>query len=263
MKRAQASAALAAVLALGVHSLARADATPVPKLGMPSANVFTSLCRTILIAEQPFPIEERDNWGKTVKIFDGVKVEGKGLRLKIRESKKDVNHGLWKHFKITLDDPEKDLSLEVRRFEHVGGDRFVFEVFLSARLHAYAHLMQWSNGLRLLSTEVEADATLELSIAGEVRVGYAPGLLMPTVSLDPKIADARLNLGYFRMRRVGQFDGWAVKELGETLESMVRRKIRDKSPKIVESANEAITKQKQAGKLQFSAADLWPKKITP
>lgn len=246
---------LTATISIVMGSSAWANAAPAMPTSMPDPKFVSHICQTIILAENTFPLEERDDWEKKSKRFDGLKFDRSGVHVR----KKDVNHGLWKHYKISMHDPKQDLLVEIRRFQHMGGDRFEFEIFIRARIVAYAHLMQWNKGLRVISTEIEADASIELTFKGSIRVNIGRNLLLPTVSIDPNVDQATINLGYFRMKRIGQFDGVVIKELGESLEKYIRRKVREQSANITNSANQAIAKQRQSGKLQFSMKELWPK----
>ena len=64
-------------------------------------------------------------------------------------------------------------------------------------------------------------------------------------------ADVQL-IGY-RITRVSRLDGPIVRELGRTLKQLVKKKLDDQEPKIVEKANKQIEKNRDS--LTLSLAD--------
>ena len=78
----------------------------------------------------------------------------------------------------------------------------------------------------------------------------AARLDLGTVTIDPRVVDARLQLSNFRLRRVSNAKGPVVRELGEGLQKLIEHEL--KGPKLVAKLNRAIDKKRDRLTLDFA-----------
>lgn len=210
----------------------------------------------ILISKMPTEHEERKNWGHIVRIFDGYDVKGKGLKIRLRKRERDANHGLWKRFKVWIDDPKQDVRIEVRNMRREG-DAVRFEMVGTVDAHGFAELKQWSNGIQLLGVSADADATVELNLDCELLLSAEKGTFLPKLVVEPRIVGSKLWLKDFRLRRVGTvLRGKVAEELGDELRDEIQKLLHKHEHKVKEEANEAIAKSLTDGKLRLSISEL-------
>ena len=214
-----------------------------------------NLIKELLIASLPPVYEDKPNWGKTVRIFNGLKWRGKGLRIRVEKQKKEVNHGLWEHYRIRLKDPLNDLRVEILDFRHVGGDEFTFRVYLAVRLDSYAHWIQWSNGVKLFSVDAEADAIIQWWLDCKMRIRVTGPSWLPEVALEPRVVDSELKMYAFRLRKFGHLRGGMARGLGRGLQRAIGRMIARNERKAGEATNVALAKSIRAGKFRFSGGE--------
>ena len=199
----------------------------------------------------PLAYDKQKDWGGQTEIVVGLRTEGKGFDTKIHRRKKLVDHGVWKHYRLRMIDPEKNLSVQLTRLESLPGGRVAFTLRVDAKLDAWARAKVYQYGVHLIALEVEGDMRTILDISGEIglqveTVGGAPGM-----RVDLVVTDARLQLEDFHLRRVSEARGPIVQELSGGVRRLVQEEAN--GPKMVEKLNRAIDKKRD--KLVFSTAD--------
>jgi hypothetical protein len=218
---------------------------------------LAEMVHSILISKMPTEHEERKNWGHYVRIFDGYDVKGKGLKIQLKKRERNANHGLWKRFKVWVDDPHRDLQIEIRNMRRNGEDKLQFELVGTVSAHGFAELKQWSNGVQLLGVAAEADAVVELNLGCEIALSAEQGVFLPNLVVEPRIIDSKLWLKDFRLRRVGPLvRGKVAKELGDEFRDEIQKQLHKNEHKVAEEANRAIAKSLQDGKLRLSPSEL-------
>ncbi len=145
------------LLGLAMLIPAASPVAPSPELG--------ELVKAIIIKSGPIVVEDRPGWGDTVRVFDGFRVEGKGIKARMRPHKKEVQHGLWQHYRLTLADPASNLRIDFPKLQFVEGRGIEFIVDVHARLDAYANLQQHSNGLQLFAAASEGVVDVRTRLA--------------------------------------------------------------------------------------------------
>ncbi|QDU59755.1 hypothetical protein Pan216_05870 [Planctomycetes bacterium Pan216] len=212
------------------------------------------IIQRIVLASIPRVHDERPNWGNTVHIFDGFDWKRDGFRIKVsKRKKKEVNHGLWKHYRVTLVDPEKHLHVVVKNTRQLAEDRFAFQVFLSCKLDGYAEFRHWNNGIKLFSVDTEGDADVEMTLDCEVTLKMTGEWYLPSIEVSPKITRSQLTLRNFTLRRFGHGKGPIVREIGNSLEGAIQRMMDEQEPRIVDLANKELAEFEEEGKLKFSS----------
>ncbi len=222
------------------------------------ASAKHTLARTFAnLLEQAVPLEydKKKDWGKTKNITVGI--HNKGFKLSRR--KKAVKHGVWKHYKVNLIDPDKNFDVHIENLAAVDGSRVQFTLVLNARINTWARAKVYQYGIHLIALEIEGDTNVELALDCEVGVRLHTESGLPGLSIDPKVVAARLALTNFKLRRVSNAKGPLVRELSSGLRKAVEHEL--KGPKLVAKINRSIDKRRD--RLEIGLDDLldsswWP-----
>ena len=65
----------------------------------------------------PREYEKYQDWGKTKQMTTGVDFKGHLWDPKIDRRKSEVNDGIWKHYRLTLVEPDKNLAVRIENCE--------------------------------------------------------------------------------------------------------------------------------------------------
>jgi hypothetical protein len=200
----------------------------------------------------PADYEKQQDWGATKQITVGVRPAGKPADLHLKRHKKTVNHGVWKHYKLRLVEPDKNLVVQVTDIHPIEPGRMAFAVHLDAKLDAWARAKVYQYGVHLIALELESDARVQIDLAGEVAMQVALVNGSPGMTVRPKINSAQLKLVDFHLRRVSNAHGPLVHELGDGLRHVIQEEVN--GPQLVAKLNQAIDKKRD--RLTFTTADL-------
>ena len=241
---------------VAAENLPSAVRPPSPELG--------ELVKQIVIENVPLVIDEKKGWGDQAHIFDGFRVSGKGLKARMEPRKKLVNHGLWKHYRVTVTDPPRDLVIRFPRMEYRKGEGILFTVEVLAHAHGYLNLQQHSNGVQLFSAATEAKIDVRVVLEGRVGVRLEPTSWVPDLFLEPRVERVYLELPNIDVERFGKMKGVVVHETGDQFRRLLEDKLNDQEDKLPEKINRQITKKWSEGTLKISLSDyLRTQKITP
>ena len=242
-----------AALALASLPSAAAAAEPAPQAEpFTPSREFQDLLTRLAREHLPDKYEKTKNWGKTVRAFDGWKLERDGLRLETRRRFKDAKDGAWQKYGIRLIDPEKQFEVRVENLRQEES-KAVCDVTILAAARVWGRHTQWENGVQLISLSVEADARLRLRAKLEMTLKLDVAKLPPDVYLEPRVASADLDILEFKLRRISHFDGPAVKSLSSSVREMLEDKIEEDRHKLTAKLNKSLAKQQS--KLRFSPSD--------
>jgi hypothetical protein len=215
---------------------------------------FDRLVTGIVLDNLPAEIVEDKDWGKTTQVWDGVRAQWEGSRLKTNRRWKTVNHGTWKKYEIRLIDPEQRFQVQVDNLQPLEDGRVGFDAQVDAALDVFARLAQWERGVQLFSLSAEATAVVRLRIGCSVAMKLDPTRFPPDVRFQPQVESADLQLVHFRLRRISQASGPLVRELGSAIRDVVESKIADRRGQMVKRINRQI--EKRQDDLRLSIHDL-------
>jgi hypothetical protein len=207
----------------------------------------------------PREYDKKDNWGAAKEIVVGVRPHGKPFHWHVKKYKKTVNHGLWKHYRLRLVDPEQTLVVQLQALQPLPEGRMAFTLHVEAKLDAWARAKAYQYGVHLVALETESDMQLRLNIAGEVALRVATIEGVPGFAVQPVVKDARVEFAEFHLRRVSNVGGPIVQELGSGIRRIVEDEIN--GPPLTAKLNRAIEKKRD--RLTFSAADLLKSEWSP
>jgi hypothetical protein len=246
----------AIVLLLGCGVTRRAQAAP------PDAAARAALAATLsgLIRQAiPTQYDKQKDWGATKEIVVGVRPEGRPFHIHWRERKKTVNHGVWKHYKLRIVEPDRSLRVHLTDLRPLPAGKMGFTLQIDAQLDAWSRAKLYQYGVHLIALEVEGDMQIQLDLAGEVGLQVAMVEGAPGMAVVPVVTDARLSFDRFNLRRVSNARGPLVRELSDGVGRVVEEEIN--GPRLVAKINRAIDKKRD--RLVFTTADLlrsqwWP-----
>ncbi len=223
---------------------AHGDPVVVPNSQQSDASLANAFARLIENAI-PREYEKRKNWGNTKNITVGIRADG----IKLHRRKKPVKHGVWKHYKIRLIEPQETLAVQIKNLRPVEGGRIAFTLAVQAKFDLWARAKVYKYGIHLIAIETLGDATIDLAIDCEVGMSFQTHKGSAGIALDPQVTDARLDITDFHLRRVSNAKGPIIRELGEELPRMIERELQ--GPKLVAKLNRAIEKKRDRLELSF------------
>lgn len=233
------------------------QSTPQGDLASPQLIAWlTALIRDSL----PPAYEDNRKWDQQREAWDGLEWRREGMKLETKRRTKMVNAGTWTKYRVEFVEPDKNLHIEFQRLETLPDGKIAFSITVEGLLDVFGRLSQWVRDVQAYSISMNADAVGKLSISGTVDIKLNPLTVPPEVMIRPRIEAARVDLSYFRVRRVSQVGGDFAKLLGEGARKVIDEKIEDTNEKLVDKLNRAI--EKKQDKMVFSMQD-WLKSKLP
>ena len=239
-------------------STARGQSVAGPTIDPARQSLAFELSRLIR-SEIPLEYDKQKDWGATKEIAVGLRTEGKGFDTKLRRRKKAVEHGVWKHYKLRMIEPERHLAVTPTDLRPLEGGRVGFTLQFDAKLDVWARAKIYQYGVHLIALELEGDLHVRLAIDGEIGlrvqvVGGAPG-----VAVEPVVSAARLDVDDLHVRRVSDASGPIIRQLGDGVRKLVEEEL--SGPRLAEKLNRSIEKKRD--RLVFGAGELvktdwWP-----
>lgn len=239
----------------------KAPAPAIPSLdGPPLQDVptWSQLARAILLTAIPDKYQDKKHWDKTREVFDGVRVEQRGLNIRVSEKKRKVNHGSWYMFTVRFPNPEQNVKLIIDQVQSDGPGRFSFAIHITMKnIFLHGQFEQWLLGVKGLNFDVESDVEVHMHSTVQLDIGTdrKPGSLLPDLVLDPKIRSVRLDLVDVNTRRIGRVGGDIAEELGDSSRKLFESLIHSQEGRVLKKANEAI--QKKRDSLRIPMSKLW------
>lgn len=227
----------------------RADTQPANH-NLASPQVVEWLSQMIR-ANLPPVYEDVRQWGKQKEVWDGVDFQRDGLRIETHSKRKLVNDGTWTRYRVEPLHPEHRMKIEFHRLEAVTTDGKVhFDVSVELPLDVFGRLSQWVRDVQLISLSANADAVCRFNIKGTVEFRLNPLTFPPDVTIKPKVEQARVDVVYFRVRRISQLGGPLAKHLGNGLKRVLDDKLEDTNAKLVDKINAQL--EKKSDRMAFS-----------
>jgi hypothetical protein len=243
-----------ALAACGLASTAHAN-PPNEAARVALAETLSQLLRDAI----PLQYDKQKDWGATRDVTSGYRVDGKPFHYHVHRRKHAVNHGVWKHYKLQVVNPDDQLRLRLRDLTPLPGGRMGFTLELDAKLNAWSRAKVYQYGVHVIALEVEGDMQLHLEIHGEVGLQATVVDGAAAIAVQPLIHDAKLSLEEFHIRRVSNANGPIVRELSGGVRSLIEDELN--GPRLTAKLNRAIEKKRD--RLVFAPAELlktgwWP-----
>ena len=78
------------------------------------------------------------DWGKTTRITSGVRSYGNFFDFNIHRKTSEVNDGVWKKYRLTLVEPEKNLTVRIDNLHSIDSGKHALTLFVAAKVHGWA-----------------------------------------------------------------------------------------------------------------------------
>jgi hypothetical protein len=249
MSRVSANGWLSAVVALHVAatqlSAARAQTSasaPPPAASDESRRALEVMVARLIHRAIPQDYDKKKDWDATKEIPVGVRIKGKPFHWHAHRRTKAVNHGVWKHYKVRILDPSKDLAVTVSNLRPLSAGRAAATLQIDAKIDVWARAKVYEYGVHLIALELEGDTRVRLVIEGELRVRFQSVGGLPAMVLEPKAISSRVLLENFHIRRVSDAKGPLVRELGDSVPKLLTEELQ--GPELTDKINRAGEKKR-------------------
>jgi hypothetical protein len=254
------------VLAGALPTLA-ADETP--KTTKADYTAMSRLIQKAVVSRLPKVFADDSGWGQTMPIPDKFALPRlKRTYIKVGDHL-ELPQGTWRKVRVWLDDPARDLNIQVRDLRRTSGTTYRLALDADATLRTEAEVQQWLKGLLLLDATARADADVRISLECDVKVLVEATKLPPELRVQPKVAEVKLDLKDFNLRKVTlnragvAVEGEQARQIGDQyVKGALQDLMRQSEPEVRERANEAIGRALREGKGAISATELL-RAVTP
>jgi hypothetical protein len=238
------------VFLVGVAAIVQAPAGPALTTLTGITPEFVGQFIGPIIADSiPREFKGSKDWGKTTKITSGVRSSGNFFDFNIHRKTSQVNDGVWKKYRLTLVEPEKNLTVRIDNLHSIDSGKYALTLFVAAKVHGWARGTVYESGVHVISLEAEGDTSIRLSIDAEVAIdSVQSSTFIPGVELKPTVTGAKLKFDDFRLTRISDVRGPIARELGDLLKNELQKQL--SGPKLVAKLNRSLTKHPE--KLRLS-----------
>lgn len=197
----------------------------------------------IIAAEIPREFERKKDWGRTKEVTTGVRSSGNFFKFDIHRQTSEVNHGIWKHYRLTLVDSDKNLDVKIEGLRTLESGRVALTLNVAAKVHGWARAKVYDRGIHIVALEAEGDTNIRLSLDAEIGVeSVKSDSFLPGYAIDPVVTAARLKFDDFRLTRISDVRGTLAHELGIVLREAVEDEL--KGQKLANKINHSINKHR-------------------
>ena len=214
-----------------------ADATSAP------AAIAEALAEIIAVAI-PRQYERRDDWGKTTRLTTGLRTERDGWRVRVRRRRKEVPHGIWKHYRLQLEDPGRDLEIAVEHLRPLRPGHIGFTLSCDARLAGWIRVKTYQYGVHLGAYEVVGRSHVGLTIDLDIGLRLGAGPTGPAILLNPHVVHATCHIRDVDIERISDARGPLVREMGKGIRFTIERVL--DSDALERKLNRAIEKNRHS-----------------
>jgi hypothetical protein len=245
MDRAQSAMALATTFVAAAAILAAPappTATSTNSTGI-APEVISQLAARIIEAEIPREYDRSKDWGRTKEVTTGLRSYGNFFKFDIHRTTSPVNQGIWKQYRLTLVDPDKNLDVRIENLRTLASGRVALTLNIAAKVHGWARAKVYERGVHIIALEAEGDTGVRIALDAEVGIhSVKTNSLLPSYAIDPVVTDARIKFADFRLTRISDVSGPLVHEIGKVLREAVEDELR--GPKLTAKINKSIDKHR-------------------
>ena len=223
---------------------------------------FSRMIHKMVVKELPKEFEDKSGWGQIVPLTEPLRFPNLP-RAKVRIGEKEgYPDGLWKKFKVRIEDPARDLKINVREFSKVDSKNFRLILDSEVTVAGEGEVQNWQKGVPLGRITAQAGALVALGMNFDVGVTFDTKKFPPDINVEPKLSELKIDLKEFNLRRVANpttniaIEGEAAKGIGDDLKDTLKSLIKTQEPDIKKRANDAIVQSLKEGKGNISAASL-------
>lgn len=223
----------------------------------PPYKELSQLIHKVIVTQMPRSHEQKIGWDQTTPVPPG-KLPLPRLRPRIKVGdREELAHGAWKRYKVWVEDPAKDLVIEVKDLKAQENGNWRLQLESRVLVHLEGEFRQYQKGLLLVGIQANADAVLWSCLDFDIAVELNTSKLPPEVKVKPKVVGTKLDILDFRLGRIGRVE---IIDESRRLDNELRHFLRDllktQEPAVQEYANQAIARALEQGKGTVSAAEL-------
>ncbi|MFT3882285.1 MAG: hypothetical protein QM703_21865 [Gemmatales bacterium] len=211
--------------------------------------VFTAL---------PTPLYEgSDHWGDQKKSVNGMKWTPKP---ELQYS--DKNHGTWRKYRVTLDQPAQDhLKLKVNDVKSLGNNSLSFQIKVDADIEFNIEQQNWQSGIKLFGGSARGSATVKMVITCESKLSIEPGTnFLPVIKYRLHVIDAKASYDHLVFSHVPGLGGSAAKVVGNWTVDAVNQMKPSLERKLIDKLTEKLKKAADTKEIQVSLSGIERKK---
>ena len=238
------------VFACSTATAAYAESPPTSTATGGVAPEMISQIASRLIADAiPREYERSKDWGRTKRITTGLRSSGNFFDFDIHRRKTDVNHGVWKKYRVTLVEPDQNFAVRIENLRTTAPGRFAFTLFVNARLRGWARAKVYDRGIHFIAVEAEGRSNVRLRLDTEITLEtVSANPFLPGLAIRPVVTAAQLHLDDFRLTRISDLRGALAHELGDALRHIIKDEL--SGPNLVAKLNRSIEKRRD--RLEFT-----------
>lgn len=206
----------------------------------------------------PTPLYEgSDHWGDTKKKVNGLKWSGKP-----ELQYGDKNHGTWRKYRVTLEQPApKHLRLRLTNVQNTGNNSLKFRINVDADVEFDIHQQNWQVGIKMFDGTVKGRATVKLLLSCESKLNIEPGAnLFPIIKYRLHVIDAKAGYDNLVFTHVPGLGGSAAKVVGNWTVDAVTQMKPSLERKLIDKLTEKLKKAADTKEIQVSLSGIERKK---
>lgn len=232
---------LGLALALAATNLDVAAQT-APASSAVSADKTAQIVAQMIADAIPREYDRKKDWGRTKGVTTGLRSSGNFFKFDIHRTKSTVNDGVWKHYRATMIEPEKNLLVRIEKLRSLEAGKIAFTLFTTTKLRGWGRAKVYEHGVHLIALEAEADAKVSLRLDCEIALEMAPAAFLTGIAVRPQVTVARMSLDEFKLTRVSNVSGPIVRELGDGIKGLIEDELN--GPKLAAKLNRLIEKRR-------------------
>lgn len=220
---------------------------------------FQRAMETAVFTAMPTPLfQGSDHWGDTKKSVNGMKWTSGKPELQYA----DKNHGTWRRYIITLDQPAADhLHLKLSDVKNIGNNSLSFQIQVDADVEFDVQQQNWQSGIKLFDGALRGRATARLTLNCESKLSIETGPnLLPMLKYRLRVIDTKANYDKLTITHVPGIGGSAAKVVGNWTVDAVQHLKPSLEKKMIDKLTQKLTKAADTKEIQVSLAGIERKK---
>jgi hypothetical protein len=203
----------------------------------------------------PSPLYQGDShWGETKRTVNGVKWNGSGIVRKPEWQYGEKNHGTWRKYQLTLDEPSAEhLRIHLRDVVNAGNNTLTFALQLDADVHFDITQQNWKEGIKLFHGSVRGKVhfTLVLRCESKLVLEMGEGFL-PVVKYRLRVVEANPRYTGLKVTHLAGVGGELAKKLGDWSHEVMQQWKPSVERKMIEKLTQKIMKAADTKEIQVS-----------
>lgn len=186
----------------------------------------------------PRNYEREEDWERQKRITTGIRIN----KLEFSRRKKEVNHGVWKRYRIELVNPHEKLQVRVENLRSLDSGKAALTLVLDGKFKGWGQARVYNRGVHFITLTTEGVTALTIRADFELSVSATPADWFAGIQLSPIATDVQVDLRDFELTRFGELEGKLAHELGRGLKHILESEL--EGSKLVAKINRAIDKKR-------------------